>query len=407
MPPLPKKEVSLWVESTKRTKYSALKENIKVDTAVIGGGVAGLTLAYLLCASGKKVAVLEKSGIGLGVTGHTTGKVSSQHSLCYADLAQRLGEADARIYGEANQTALEKINEIITTEKIVCDWTREDNYVFTEKASQMKKFKEEAKTAKKLGLPASFEKDTPLPFPIKAAVRFSNQAKIHAGNYLQGLAKAITEKDGLVFEETEAKDINDGEPARVRTDRAEVIASDIVIATNVPYPWLAHGYYCAYEYPLKSYIIACRFQDDMKGMFITPGRAPQSLLPVTAGKNRYLLVGGRSHVPGLNAGSGNRFKALADYAAVNIGIESIEYKWSARDYLGYDDKPLAGRLYPWSKHVFSATGFMKWGLTNATACAMILHDLLSGEDNPWAKTFDPHRFTNIKSIPRAAAKYFS
>src|SRR5262249_43958628 len=158
---------------------------------------------------------------------------------------------------------------------------------------------------------------------------------------------------------------------------------------------------------LKSYIIACRTTNNINGMYITPGRLPYSILPVGSGRDKLLLIGGRSHVPGMNVSAKSRFRTLARYASMNFDLESIEYMWSARDYLGYDDKPLAGKLYPWSKNVYVSTGFMKWGLTNATAMAMILHDRIIGVENPWSKTFDTERFKAVTSIPSAVRKYFS
>lgn len=404
---IPNKENSLWTQSLKGRSYPGLEWDISIDVAVIGGGIAGLTAAYLLANSGKSVAVIEKDRVGRGVTGHTTGKITSQHGLCYAEMEERLGEDDARIYGRANEAALALVKDIIKKEKIDCDLQEENNYVFSENDKYINKFKREAETAERIGLPAKFLTKTPLPFPVKAAVRFSNQAKFHPGKYLNGLSRVITEKGGQIYETTKAKHIKGDSEVTVQTDGGTIRAKDLIIATNVPYPWLAHGYYCALEYPLKSYIIACRTKQLFKGMYITPGRLPYSILPVSVGDEKFLLVGGRSHVPGLNISAKSRFQTLADYASTNFDIESVDYIWSARDYLGYDSKPLAGKLYPWSKHIYVSTGFMKWGLTNATASAMILHDMIMAKPNPAQKIFDPARFKAVSSIPHATAKYFS
>jgi ribulose 1,5-bisphosphate synthetase/thiazole synthase len=78
---LPEHETSLWKSSITTTPYEALLNDLSVDVAIVGGGITGLTTAYLLKRSGVKVAVLEKNRIGSGTTGGTTGKVTSQHGL--------------------------------------------------------------------------------------------------------------------------------------------------------------------------------------------------------------------------------------------------------------------------------------------------------------------------------------
>lgn len=63
---------SLWIASAEEQakRYDSLKENIEADICIIGGGLTGITSAYYLAKSGKKVVLLEKSYIG----SHTTRK---------------------------------------------------------------------------------------------------------------------------------------------------------------------------------------------------------------------------------------------------------------------------------------------------------------------------------------------
>lgn len=77
--------------------------------AVIGGGIAGITAAMLLKRSGTLVALLEGCRVGRQVTGHSNAKITSQHSLIYADLIERLGEEAAQLYADANQAGLQRI----------------------------------------------------------------------------------------------------------------------------------------------------------------------------------------------------------------------------------------------------------------------------------------------------------
>ena len=82
---------SFWMASTPGTDYPEIQQDLQVDTAIVGGGIVGITTAYLLKKQGMKVAIIEADRILQGTTGHTTAKITSQHSLIYARLKQQIG----------------------------------------------------------------------------------------------------------------------------------------------------------------------------------------------------------------------------------------------------------------------------------------------------------------------------
>lgn len=398
-------ERSYWKDSTKSPRYAQLQDDIEVDVAIIGGGIAGLTAAYLLKRSGLRVAVLEKNALATGTTGGTTGKVTSQHGLFYADLVKRLGKDAAKMYAQANQSAINSIEEIIQREAINCDWRRNDNYIYTTDPTQIERFRNEAKVAKSLGLPASFETTTDLPLPVVGAVKFANQAQFHARKYVLGLAKAVHGKGSFVFEHSNVRRIKDGTPARVQTGGGSVTAKDIIVASKIPpFPLVARFSYALMVHPHTSYIVAGKYEEGLKGMYISPDHGQYSILPVDTAEGRLLLVGGQNHTPGLGWPK-RRYNKLAKYARKHFGVGEISYHWKAMDYIAYDDLSLVGKLYPWSKHVYVATGFKKWGLTTSMVAGVILRDHLTGQPNPSAKLFDSTRVRPILSIPSVLIRW--
>lgn len=390
---------SFWMATSPQANYPKLQADLAIDVAIVGGGIAGLTCAYLLKKEGLSVAVFEEKVIGGGTTGYTTGKVTSQHNLIYSRLYGRFGKDTARLYGAANQTAVEEVRRIVHEERIVCDWRDEDNYVFTEKGDQVAQLKHEYEVAESLGLPATFENETPLPFPVRGAVRFAGQGTFHARKYVLGLARRIHGDGGYVFENTKAGHIRDGEPVTIRMEGKTVSAKHAIIATLVPYPVSAHTAYGLVEYPLTSYIVATRSGHQFGGMYITPGGPLVSVLPVEADGERLILVGGEGHIPGTGR-AGKHYRNLIEYARTKLSAEPTRYQWQAWDYLPYDRLPVIGKLYPWSRRVYVSSGFMKWGLSNSMVSAMILRDRITGKDNPWAAVFDSTRSSTISSIPR-------
>ena len=228
------RQVSLWVATTGTTRYPSLDTDLEVDVAVVGGGIAGLTAALALKRAGSTVAVLEAARIGTGVTGHTTGKVTSLHRLAYTELADRHGPDVAGTYGQANQAAIEHIARVVAEEGIDCDFRRVSNYTYAESDDALARVRGEAALAGRLGLPAVFTSEVPLPFGARGAVRFDGQAQLHAVKYLQGLARAVDGSGSHVLEDSRVTSVRDGVPAVVETGSGTVRAREVIIATNVP-----------------------------------------------------------------------------------------------------------------------------------------------------------------------------
>lgn len=402
---IPETRTSYWVDSFTTPTYPQLRGNVTVDVVIVGAGIAGLTSAYLLKQAGLTVAVLEKNHIGSGTSGYTTGKVTAQHNLIYAKLTRHKGLRTAQTYAQANRTAMEKIESIINDEKIDCDWRREDSYVFTADPAKLPMFHEEVDAARACELPASFEAESDLPFTITGAVKFSDQATFHVRKYLAGLAKRINGDGSFIAENSKVISINSGHPPRVSTLQGKDFARNVIIATGIPtHPLATRTTYASSAYPQQTYIVAGRLPNELHGMYISPDSNHNSILPVHSNNERWLFIGGEGHIPGTRWNADTRYKRLAEYAEQHFGVKEIEYTWSHRDYLGYDDMPLIGRLYPWSRHMYTATGFMKWGLTNGTVAGTILSDLIQGKPNPWAATFDSLRPQPILSIPKVVAE---
>ena len=66
-----------------------------------------LLLHIFLAKSGKDVLLLEGGALLSGATGNTTGKLTTQHDLVYANLIKKFGEDSARVYYEVNDEAIQ------------------------------------------------------------------------------------------------------------------------------------------------------------------------------------------------------------------------------------------------------------------------------------------------------------
>ena len=109
---------SYWIESVKseRKQFPSLEEDTKVDVCIIGGGLTGLTTAYYLSKTNLKVALIEKDRLCEHTSGNTTAKITSQHGLFYDYLIQSEGEEKAKQYLQANEQAIQNIENIVKEE---------------------------------------------------------------------------------------------------------------------------------------------------------------------------------------------------------------------------------------------------------------------------------------------------
>ena len=386
------KHLSYWIdEADDAPEYPALDGDVRVDVAVLGGGIVGLTVAELLKRRGKSVALVEMSRVGTGVTGHSTAKITSQHELVYDYLIETFGEDKAQMYADANQQALERIAAFVEEDGIECSFERQANYVYTESEDYLEALRREAAAAQQLGLPASFVEETPLPFEVKGAVRFDDQAQFNSYTYLLGLAAEVDGDGSRVYENTRALDVTDGDTCVVETDRGNIEADDVVIATHIPFPF--KGEYWGKASPRRAYVVAGVIdpQNVPDGMYINAESPSRSIRWATQNGETLLMVCGEGHKPGQSQDTEGRYQTLKEWSRERFGVTDFRYRWSTQDYWPADGVPFIGKLGVGSQHVWVGTGFSSWGITGGTAAAMILTDILTGEENPHVALFDSTR----------------
>jgi glycine/D-amino acid oxidase-like deaminating enzyme/nitrite reductase/ring-hydroxylating ferredoxin subunit len=389
---------SVWIATTPETDYPQLSGDVEVDVAVVGAGITGITAAVLLKRAGMRVAVLDAKRIVHGATGYTTAKVTSGHGVVYTQLTDTFGEEGARIYAESNQAAIERIDELGDD----CDFERKDNYVVAEKPEEREQVEREAETMRKLGLPASFVTETPLPYEVAGAVKLENQAQFHPRKYLLGLAATIPGDGSHVFENTRAHFVNQSEPCVVEAEQGNVRATHVVLATHLPF--MDRGLFFAKAHPHRSYAVAAPI-DPAKapdGMFINSGVPTRSVRTIRDGDRVLIQTGGQGHKPGQpGEDESEKYDVLEDFLRENWpDAGPVEYRWSTQDYMSVDRVPFVGRLSRRSEHVFVATGFNKWGMTSGTVAAEILCDAVLGGENPWASLYDSKRLEVRASAPK-------
>jgi glycine/D-amino acid oxidase-like deaminating enzyme/nitrite reductase/ring-hydroxylating ferredoxin subunit len=379
---------SLWIEPSGRRPLAALEGDREVDVAVIGGGLVGLTAAWMLTQEGRSVALLEAGRIGTRTTGHSTAKVTSQHSLVYARLCDERGRDAAQQYADANEYGRGEIDRLVRTLDIACDLEPQDAYVYTRDPERLPDLLHETDAARTLGLPARLSGVTPLPYPVAGAVVFEQQSQLDPFAYLEGLAVRLADQ-AAVFEHTRVHEVRNGSPCKVVTDRGTVRAAHVIVATQLPV--LDRGLFFARAFPFSHAVIAARLRRDApSGMYISVDEPTRSLRFARRDGASWLVLSG-PRLPVSGTIEDNPHQALERFAFEHFAIDEITHRWTNMDYESPDGLPYVGPILPGRDHILIATAFAGWGFSGGTAAARILVDRIQGRENPWASLFDPQR----------------
>lgn len=388
---------SFWIDSVKTQDYPSLQEDITVDVAVIGGGITGITAAFMLQREGLKVALLESDKVIAGTTGHTTAKVTIQHGLLYNKLKNHFGEEKARLYAESNSAGLQFVKDIVREKNIDCDLVAQNSYVYTQSQDYVKKIQDEAKTAQELGIKSTYLEKVPLPFDIKCAVCFEDQAMFHPRKYLAALCNFLNEKEQCIYENTRALDI---EPGPVEGKNLVVILKDelkvhcdyAVIASHFPF-FDGYGMYFTRMYAEKSYAMGIKTKNAFsEGMYISAETPTRSLRYTPLNGEKLLILSGEHHTTGQDTNTMVHYENLRDFAEQTYGINQIMYRWSTQDLVTIDDVPYIGHITTGKPNVFVATGYKKWGMTTGTMAGILIRDLILKKESPWEELYTPSRF---------------
>ena len=392
-----------WSESASLPTFAKVADDQRVDVVVVGGGIMGLTAAYLLTAAGKAVALLERGRCAQIDTGHTSAHLTMVTDMRLAELVKQFGRDHAQAVWDGGLAAISQIDSLIREHHIDCAFNWVDGYLHSPGGTAGARpgepalrrdaavFKDEATLASELGFDAAVVDDVPL--CGGPGVRFDNQARFHPRKYLAGLARAITARGGKIYEHSEAEEFCE-QPLSVKANGFTLTCDDIVIATHNPLVGVA-SLASATVFQTKlalytSYVLAGR---------VAHARVPDALFWDTADPYHYLRVethrdfdvvifGGEDHKTGQAPDTAACYDRLERALLTLIPDVDLTHRWSGQVIETPDGLPYIGRM---ADHQYAATGFSGNGLTFGTLGAMIVSDAILGRRNPWSELFDPGR----------------
>src|SRR5215204_2934714 len=312
------KNVSYWQASENGPRPESLAASLETDVCIIGGGISGLTAAYLLTRAGKRIVVIDDGPVGGGETERTTAHLSYAIDDRFYRIAKWHGDDKARLAIQSHAAAVDEIERIVSMEQIDCGFSRLDGYLF-EAENGDDDLDEELETAQRLGFDQIQIVDRA---PLKdldtgRALKFPKQGQFHILRYLSALAKIIEQNGGQLFSNTRAVEWKGGDSPQVKTfDDRTVTAGSVVLATNYPIQSKMFAKLPAY----RTYAIGVR---------IPKGSVEKVLLWDTGDPYHYvrlqeeddhdvLIVGGEDHRTGQENDGEQRFQNLWRWAVARF-----------------------------------------------------------------------------------------
>ncbi|MBQ7986669.1 MAG: FAD-binding oxidoreductase, partial [Clostridia bacterium] len=362
---------SVWQDEVAFPKFRQVKEDIKTDVLIIGGGICGILCAHFLNQKGIDYVLAEGSTICSGTTKNTTAKITSQHGLIYDKLISSIGADGAKKYFFANQDAIAEYEKLCKS--IDCDFEKKKAYTYS--LTDRFIIEKEVNAVNSLGFSANFEENTELPFKTKGAICFAGQAQFNPLKFIKEISKDLN-----IYEHSFINEIG---PCYAKSNGHKITFKKAIICTHFPFI-NKHGSYFLKLYQHRSYVSAFENAGNINGMYVDEDQKGLSFRQY----NGLLLLGGGSHRTGKDGGS---WQELDRMAKRYYPEADLKYQWSTQDCMSLDHIPYIGQYSAKTPDLLVATGFNKWGITSSMVAAKILSDMVLDKTPDYADVFSPQR----------------
>jgi glycine/D-amino acid oxidase-like deaminating enzyme/nitrite reductase/ring-hydroxylating ferredoxin subunit len=383
-----------WMDSVSLPVFPRVGSDQRVDVVVVGGGITGLTAAYLLTRAGRRVAVIERDRCARIDTGHTTAHLTMVTDARLTDLAATFGDDHARAVWDAGLAAIAQIDATVRSEGIDCGFEWVPGYLHAARDAandEGKALRDEALLASDLGFDATYIDRVPL--VERPGVRFEDQARFHPRKYLSGLVRRLVADGAYIYEHSAVEEFCD-KPLGVRANGSTITCDDVVIATHTPLVGISNIVRATlFQTKLAlytSYVVAGR---------VPHGQVPDALFWDTADPYHYLRIdphrdfdvvifGGLDHKTGQATDTDECFERLEHTLRSLVRTIDVTHRWSGQVIETPDGLPYIGEVVD---HQYAATGFAGNGMTFGTLGGMMIAEAILGQRSPWSELFDMGR----------------
>jgi gamma-glutamylputrescine oxidase len=386
--------------ATPYAPFPALEDAVEADVAVVGAGFTGLSAALELRARGFTVAVLDQGTVAWGASGRNGGQICTGFSPGLAPLEAALGRETAQICFDVSEEAKVLITDRIARYGIACD-LKPGQLIGAARKSQI------GVLARHRDILASFgyektsllsESELQERLATKAycgGFKDEGAAHFHPLNYAIGLARALKDEGGLIYENSKVTEVRQGPQPLVVTGKGEVRARFVVMACNAYLDGLLPPLKSRVM-PVASYVVTTEPLGDNRARSlirdddaVSDANFVVDYFRLTGDKR--LLFGGRAAYSGVHPKELARnmrprilriFPQLSDAA--------MAHAWGGYIGITLNRLPDVGRI---GDNLYYVQGFSGQGVSLSGMLGKLMAEAIAGE----AQRFD--LFTRVKHLP--------
>lgn len=360
-----------------------LRGQQKCDVAIIGGGLTGVTLAWMLTRQGVNTALVEARQLGCGAASGCTGKVTAQLEETYLRAARSQGMEAAQLLCEMQRDAVKGVVALAKGSGTDVGLAAQTVRVSALAPEQTDRIEGLLRLEQSLGLPVSWETDHgDCPVPSYGAIRLERQALLEPLAYLYALAAQAAEGGCAIYT---ASPVTHLEPQEAFTRLGSLKAQLIVLCTGFPLD-------------LRKLSILAMLEQRTAMLAIlegTPTFTGSYLEYRSCGITMRPIPGGALLVKDLGITGSKCLCKQADAFTEEwrrfFPEARLTGSWIRQDVYSRDGLPLIGPVDKRDNHLLTATGLSGWGLTGSYLAARLLCRNILGRSQPEARFFHPCR----------------
>jgi len=392
----PQRLAATWYEATGRDspRRPRLTFDLDVDVCVIGGGLAGLTVAREVARRGWSAAVLEADRIANAATGRSSGFVMPGYSEDIDTMIERIGLDHAKELWALSKTGVEYIRDAIA-EMGMTDALLGEGWLQVSKVDNWRDLRAKAERLRWVGgeveaWPLEQVRAQLASERYFGALHHPRGFHIHPLNYAYGMARAAEQAGARIFEETPAIELDPaGVRKRVQTPSAKVRAAHVVLAANVQLgnlmPRLG-----ATVMPLTTYVMVTEPIANLanavryKGAVSEDARAGGEFRMI--GGNRLQISGGLTAWPARPHLFARLLRRKLHRLFPQLGTVNAASLWSGTFGRTLHHMPQIGEVHP---GVWISSGFGAHGLNTSALAGQLIGRGIVEADDRW-RLFAPY-----------------